>query len=112
MNRFYKLAKAYKKWEDLTPDQRSKLCEGLRKYHRFNVYYLAILTIITIPFLYKHLLSHSGSTNGLMLAGIVLLIIGYIMLIFRTLWTHNAYQYASQNLNKADDSQQTSETDS
>lgn len=98
MNRYYKLQKAFQKWQQLTLDQRNNLCEQLRRYRKFNCYYLAILTILAIPLIYSAFFIHHQSGSGLNQLGAILIIVGYGFVVRRTLWTHNSYQFAYSNV--------------
>lgn len=104
MNRYYKLQKSYQKWQQLTQEQQAKLCDQLRRYRKFNCYYLIILTVIAIPLIYSAFFMAQQTGQGLKQMGAILILIGYGLVVRRTLWTHRAYHYVDQQLKQTDSS--------
>lgn len=108
-NRFYKLQKAYQQWQSLDNPKRQQLSYQLRRYRLFNCWYLAILTIIAIPLIYWAFFMSQPTGQGLKQLGAVLIIIGYGLVVHRTIWTHKAYRFVVNELeqNTTDEQEQT-----
>lgn len=99
-NRFYKLQKAYQQWQNLDNQQRQQLSHQLRRYRLFNGWYLVILTMIALPLIYSAFFMSQLSGQGLKQLGAVLIIIGYGLVVHRTIWTHKAYRFVTDELQK------------